>query len=481
MKNIIITILLALALSSCGNKFLNVSPSTAAGEDNLINSVSDLRIATLGVYETLTAGTYYQGEYTYIADLMGDLFMEPTWGSQHMKFYYAYGFSKVKAETSIFRNIYLGFQDINIILSKSGKVGESQEKQELISELRALRALMHFDLVRMYGPLYSNLGKGDIKSDALGIRIAKDPILDLRVSFYRDKVSDVYNFIISELEESCPNLPKTKRNGYLDYWGARALMAKVYLYMDNNSKALEIAEDVIKSSGRKLYQKNDYVASWALEYGTESLFELATSQTDNSGFTSLGWICSEKGYKTMVPTADFIKLKDSDPQDVRFSLLNYSTKDKCYYISGKYPGRDGNVKINNPKVLRLSEMYLIAAEAALKVSDKTKAGKYLSDLREQRTTTDPRKYETSINIDDILYERAVELFGEGNRAWDLWRNGKSVVRYTNPAEKDAKGHSDYLTDGIVKFDYYQTIYPIPERELELLPVADRVTQQNPGY
>lgn len=470
-----------ILINSCGNDFLDVSPSTNAGDANLINDADDLRTAANGAYETLTSSAYYQGYYTYIADLMGDLLYEPTWGSQHLKFYYAYGFSKVKAETSIFRNTYLGIHNINIILQKAAKLKETSEIKSYISELRVLRAMMHFDLVRMYGPLYSNLGKGSIKADALGIRIATEPIKDLRVSFYRDKTVDVYNFVRTELEESLPYMKKTKQNGYFDYWATEALLARVYLYMDINDKAYSAAVDVIENSGRLLYDMKDYVASFGMEYGRESLLELATSVTDNAGYDALGWICSEKGYKTAVPTADFVKLKDENPEDVRFQLFNYSTKDKCYYISGKYPGRDGNVKINNPKVLRLSEMYLIAAESALKNGDLIKAGKYLSDLREHRTTKDPRKYEKSITIDDVLFESALELYGEGHRAWDLWRNQKSVVRYTSPEEKDAKGHSDYLTDGVIKFDFYQTIYPIAESELVLLPEADRNIQQNPGY
>lgn len=192
-------------------------------------------------------------------------------------------------------------------------------------------------------------------------------------------------------------------------------------------------------------------------------------------------MCNESGYKTIVPTADFVKLKNENPDDIRFALLHYSTKDKCYYISGKYPGRDGNIKINNPKVIRLSEMYLIASEAALKSGNKNIAGKYLSDLRQNRTTVDSRKYDVSITIDDVMYERALELYGEGNRAWDMWRNKLDIIRYRSAAEKDEKGHSDYLTDGVIKYDFYQTIYPIAERELELLPVEDREKQQNPGY
>lgn len=481
MKKILLYIAGVIMLASCGNDFLNVSPSNSAGAGDMIKNISDLKIATRGAYETLTSSEYYQGEYTFVGDLMGELLMEPTWGSRHLKYYYAYGLSKVNAEYGLFQVIYKGIHNINIILSQSKQLEDSEDKRVCIAELRVLRALMHLDVVKLYGPLYSNLGKGTIKQDALGVRIAQEPILDVRAPFYRDKVSAVYEFIQKELKEAGAVLPKERRNGYLNYWGARALLARVYLYMEMNGEAYNTAKEIIDHSGASLYTKDKYVDSWGREYAEESLFELATSFTDNSGYTSLGWICSEKGYKTVVPTADFIKLKDENPDDIRFALWQYSVKDKCYYISGKYPGRDDNIKVNNPKVIRLSEVYLIAAEAALKNNDTPGAGKYLSDLRENRTAKEPRKYETAVTLDDILFERALELYGEGHRAWDMWRNRKEVVRYRTPEEKDAKKHSDNLTDGVIRFDFYQTIYPISERELNLLPVADREKQQNPGY
>ncbi len=128
--------------------------------------------------------------------------------------------------------------------------------------------------------------------------------------------------------------------------------------------------------------------------------------------------------------------------------------------------------MNNAKVFRLSEVYLIAAEAALKTNNPD-AAKYIDDLRKERiagyaagTTTsvtlddilterrleaeaalktnnpDAAKYiddlrkeriagyaagtTTSVTLDDILTERRLELNGEGHMAWDMWRNGKSV-------------------------------------------------------
>lgn len=119
--------------------------------------------------------------------------------------------------------------------------------------------------------------------------------------------------------------------------------------------------------------------------------------------------------------------------------------------------------MNNPKVIRLSEVYLIAAEAALKSIDDNgvTAAKYINDLREKRITG--YSDVNTVTLDEILKERRIELNGEGHMAWDMWRNKKSV---NNPKV----GKIDY-TD-------YRTILPIPQAEIN---TSHGVIKQNFGY
>ena len=106
--------------------------------------------------------------------------------------------------------------------------------------------------------------------------------------------------------------------------------------------------------------------------------------------------------------------------------------------------------------MRLSEVYLIAAEAALKAGDTSAAAGYMNTLRKNRIEnyTDV----ASITLDDILLERRLELF-----AWDAWRNGKSV-------------NNKFV--GEVKPGDYRTIMAIPIGEIT---VSRGQLIQNPGY
>jgi hypothetical protein len=114
--------------------------------------------------------------------------------------------------------------------------------------------------------------------------------------------------------------------------------------------------------------------------------------------------------------------------------------------------------VNNIKVLRLSEIYLIAAEAALKTGGN--AAEFINILRVNRI----RGYEEveDVTMREILDERRKELFAEGHIAFDYWRNGMSV----NTAM------------GEIPPDDYRTVLPLPKEEID---IAKGRLLQNPGY
>ena len=100
---------------------------------------------------------------------------------------------------------------------------------------------------------------------------------------------------------------------------------------------------------------------------------------------------------------------------------------------------------------------------------------YLTELRKNRTTTDPERYNAGYDLDDVLYERRLELIGEGHRCFDLWRNQRSVVKY------DGTPNFQWTEFDEMPFDDYHVILPLPVRELDLMSVEDKNSQQNPGY
>lgn len=269
------------------------------------------------------------------------------------------------------------------------------------------------------------------------------------------------------MKTALDNLPETSKvvtAGHIDYWGARALRARAYLYMNENSKALEDAKYVIEKSPYKLYTRDEYETVWTKVGSSESIFEFLITSLYNAQRNSLGFYTHAEGYAEAGITDAFKTFLQERPEDVRSTLIAEESDggdNEGWYIQ-KYPGRDGEIYVNNPKVIRLSEVYLIAAEAALKAGGADPAN-YINDLRKQRIAG----YEdvASVTIDDILTERRLELYGEGHNARDTWRNKKAVTNAQVPA-------------GPINYDDYRTVMPIPVSEIN---VSNGKLKQNEGY
>ena len=173
------------------------------------------------------------------------------------------------------------------------------------------------------------------------------------------------------MKTALDNLPETSKvvtAGHIDYWGARALRARAYLYMNENSKALEDAKYVIEKSPYKLYTRDEYETVWTKVGSSESIFEFLITSLYNAQRNSLGFYTHAEGYAEAGITEGFKTFLQERPEDVRSTLIAEESDggdNEGWYIQ-KYPGRDGEIYVNNPKVIRLSEVYLIAAEAALK-------------------------------------------------------------------------------------------------------------------
>ena len=124
-------------------------------------------------------------------------------------------------------------------------------------------------------------------------------------------------------------------------------------------------------------------------------------------------------------------------------------------------------------VLRLSEMYLLLAEAELQTNHINEAVEYMNTLRMKRAL--PGKEEemkitaSDMNIDFILDERGRELAGEQQRFFDLTRTGKLIER--------VKKYNPNAAENIQDF---HILRPIPQDELDAIVNKDEFLQ-NPGY
>ena len=476
LKKTIFTIIMGLALlfQACEG-FLEQSPSDALPSAEAITSVTDLNNAVNGVYTgmidfDLGLGqftepySYYGGDFIAYADLKGcDLTNTASNNQISPMGRYEHGAESDFAE-HFWQMPYTLIGRINDILTVLDFVeigdGEQEVFNDLKGQLYALRALCHFDVARMFAKLPT---LADVNSANSGIPISNEKY-PVDVEPVRATLKESYDFIKSDLNIALPLLSRSTHLGRINYWAAKGILARVHLYLEENSEALSAAEEVISGSPYSLYSLNDYLNVWGTEGSSEAMFEILTTSTHNSQRNSIGYYTHSDGYGECAFSDQGYAMITENPDDIRGQLVEWEDDEsdtKGYYIQ-KYPGRDGSLYLNNPIVIRLAEVYLIAAEAKVKGGSGGKdAAWYINRLRENRIT-DYLEVST-VTLADVLSERRKELVAEGHRCWDAWRNGVSI--YSPSLNQEIDGN------------FNRAILPIPKRETDISPQL----QQNPGY
>ncbi|HPF52326.1 MAG TPA: RagB/SusD family nutrient uptake outer membrane protein [Draconibacterium sp.] len=478
MKRLKYIIILGFAIFFAGcQDFLDQSPSDALPTSEAISSVTDLGYAVNGVYsgmidfdlglgQNTEPYSYYGGDFIAYADLKGgDIDYTASNNQISPMARFEHGTESSFAE-HFWQIPYTLIGRINDILSVvetiNVETGEEDQYNDLKGQLYALRALMHFDVARLFAKLPSTT---DVNAANSGIPISNEKYpVDYEPT--RSTLEQTYTFIKNDLSTALSLLSQDQNLGRINYWAAKGLLARVHLYLEENSEALSAAQEVINNSPYSLYTINNYLNVWGVEGASEAMFEILTTPNHSSQRNSIGYYTHASGYGECAYSVQGYELLTADANDIRSQLIEWEDDetDTQGYYTQKYPGRDGNLYLNNPIVIRLSEVYLIAAEAKLKggnASGDHDAAWYLNELRKNRITgyTDV----ASVTLDDILTERRKELVAEGHRCWDAWRNGRSVYSPSLNQEIGA--------------DFNRAILPIPKRETDI----SSGLEQNPGY
>ncbi len=491
MKYIVelLVIVLMIAGQSCSEGFLDEYPSNSQSPDN-ITTVSDAQIVLNGAYNIFQNADYYGGNMITDNDCRGDDMQTAEWGRIDREYLYEY--TAQDSDPDTWATPYRLLRHVNSILSfiddiETATDEEAKEKSDIKGQALAIRALAHFDLVRMYARQYS-LDNGA----SPGIPVVTS-VLDPYEKLPRSTVAEVYTQILADLKEAIPLLNTGKRLGKMNAWAAKTLLARAYLYMEDNTNAYNTAVEIINTSPYSLVSGAEYVDSWSNASGSsEAIFAVISNEADNSGLNGVNNLSDPEGYGQYIATQDLIDLIRSDPADVRNDMLYVDQTstfgdESTYGRVLKFPG-NGNTKaiivahqesgsplkgaayIGNISVLRLSEVYLIAAEAAVKNADATNAAKYLNYIVE-RANPAAKVAEADVNLDRVLTERRKELVAEGHRFFDLIRNKRNVVRSNSVRIFDIAN-----TPFLIEWGNYKVIFPIPQDEININPIA-----QNDGY
>ncbi|WP_278624946.1 RagB/SusD family nutrient uptake outer membrane protein [Parabacteroides gordonii] len=453
MKHTFIYLFAATSLlcTSCSGDWLNLDPSTSVTTSQAIRTLEEAQIALNGIYRIAASHSYYGDNYLYYADCRGeDVQARISKGpGKRVSPYYEFNVTADDALniTRVWNQPYNVIHQANSLLERieSGEVttDNTAALDCIKAEALALRGLALFDLTRLFGMPYT-LDNGA----SLGVAIEIKTTLPTHQPA-RNTVAECYGQAIDDMTEALnlSALSTDKKDGFLNVWSVKALLSRIYLYMNNNEKALALAKEVINNGGLyKLFTHEEYPTVWGKDFNSESLFEFYYTLSEPDGGTGgegapMVYADNVKDWNNLVLTKAFLDLLGEDPDDVRHILNRLPQKPEEDILPegstghpkylNKYPGKTGeNPQDNDICVVRLSEVYLNAAEAAFKLGGAENLAFSLDCLNAIVSRANPAKsvQASELSLERILKERRKELVGEGHAFFDAMRNGLPVTR-----------------------------------------------------
>nr|WP_121272964.1 RagB/SusD family nutrient uptake outer membrane protein [Pedobacter schmidteae] len=422
---------LTLGLSSC-NKWLDVSPASQIKQDDLLINEQGFKDALLGIYSKMSTRDLYADNMTMgFVDVLAQRYAV---SNINHNFYYAvrYDYENIKIKPRIDKVWNVMY---NTIANANNILGHIEAKKTVFAasnyniikgETLALRAFMHFDLLRLFAPAYRG------GSTAEGIPYVKHFSTTVtKVS----TVSETLTQIIADLKEAESLLEKSDpinnavssgddlarfRTNRMNYLAVRALLARVYLFMDDKVNAALMAKSVVDAKKHKFITTAELTGNRKdRTFSTEHIFSLYITklnepvaeyfkfQTGGSGSTELN------NTETNIKTA--FEVSAGGSTDFRYVYLweidqatRYHSKFWQEYGSNV---RDGDAFIRLMPLIRISEMFYILAECE---SNPVTAIGYINEVRLNRGLA---ALSTNFTIDgvkdEILKEYRKEFFSEG--------------------------------------------------------------------
>lgn len=299
----------------------------------------------------------------------------------------------------------------NVVINEaSKKLASSPEKDQLIGEAYALRAMAYFDLVNLFGKPYNAATAASDKGVPMALEI------DLEQVFVPQSVEVIYNQIISDTQEAEKLINLDSQPKGLNYRfskvGLYSLESRIYLNQQQWQKSFDAANKALAINSNLVDLKA--TAVFATKYDSkESILALED-----------GYINAIKGLSYASPE---LVAAYSRTTDLRFPLYFLASGSRFRIQKG---GND-----DQKCTFRTSELYLTKAETAAKLNNSGDAKTtLLSFIKNRYTAAAYTQLESNINAMNIadltnfiLAERQREFAVEGQRWLDLRRTSQKQI------------------------------------------------------
>ena len=465
------TVLLVMAMGFTGcKKFLQVNPKDSVSEKQLFSSEVGFDQSLTGVYSVLADRTLYGDNLTMgFASALAQNYQST--GATTFKFAETIRYNYTTQEidnyvSDIWMSSYNAIGQLNNIIAqidnkKSLFSGNNYER--IKGEAYGLRAFLHFDLMRLFVPVYP----GNETKKAIPYRTALSINSSVPVTMKEVvdnvladlKISQDY---LKNIDQAQPN--NLARRFYMNYLATKALEARISLYIGDKLRATAAAQEVVNTVGTKLnfITEAEISATYNRDrlFSKEQIFSLRVRNIKT-------WVETNEGYFKAIATsanmlrrndADISTLYESSSTDYRFRFqfeIDGSLKFLSKYWQ-TWVGSEASRLDQTVPLIRLSEMYYILAETAPTAAEGVT---FLNTIRSKRALLPLAANVTAAKLaSEISKEYQKEFYGEGQTFFYLKRTNATAI----PFYVDQYGSPLSFSDKIYTL-------PLPLKENEFNP------------
>ncbi|AEE18298.1 putative outer membrane starch-binding protein [Dokdonia sp. Hel_I_63] len=468
-------LLVVVSFASCGDDFLEPVPTAVLVGDTFPTNESDLESVLTTVYDALqgvnsleiTNNNLNHGQQIefYVTEMLSDNTRSKSGEGEAGQFD---NFTVQPTNGFVFdyyRSMYSVITRANLVLENIDLAITDGDRIE--GEARFMRALAYFNLVRSFGDV--PLIDGPIS------------IEDVETQFTRVPTSEIYSFIVADLQSAASKLGSTTTANRASKAAAQGILAKVYLTQRSNyGEAQSLLEEIIASQEYAL--ESDFREVFYNEANGENIFTVgyvASSSLDSQNFSAemLNGVGRTSGVNYVTDEA-IAALDEFGGDRAQYSKRVDAGQPTQTQVVKYLPNGDASLGIeptssdptsagNDWIILRYSDVLLMHVEAILAGGAVTQSSNALESFQEVRNRAGLTDIVEEVTSEQLLIERRVELAFENHRIHDLKRFGTAQQVLTDFS--NANGHSFSATD---------LLLPLPQFEVNL---SNGLLTQNPGY
>jgi starch-binding outer membrane protein, SusD/RagB family len=489
-----ISVAASVVMSSCSKERIKVDPRQSIPSSTALTKKINVDAAVNSVYSAMKSTALYGRDLLAVADALSDI----TRATNRSGRLVAENNNNFRAHLAFWGTAYSAINEINLILDAAPSVADASQadKDSWDGQLRFLRGLLYFNLVRTYSYMPTAIvtakDKGGVPIRLVG---TNNPDSAIKYAPSRASINAVYDQIYTDLNVAITKLTNSRGVAYATRAGARALLSRVALYRGDWTTCIQQSTSAQSEGLGVLVNAGNYVNAWRQGVHPESIFEIRfQSNQENIGvntslqtsYTSLvtpGNSCSLGGFGDLVPNSFLLGqlgiTTGASPtcgaspvpgvitrgSDVRAQLYEWGAlgRGTPNVECTKFLGKSGQINLDNVPVIRFSELLLNRAEAYYMsggAGNETLALADLNTLRTNRGLTTVTLSGQAL-FDEIIRQRMLEFAFEGHRFFDLKRLGRDIVK--SPSN--------------IVFTDDRILAPIPQGEIDGNPNM----AQNNGY